>query len=74
MIKRGIQTEERQNPDTIAIDRNQLPIIITASPASTCNHEIPEPQDTGNFLAGINYILSEIKLDPDYDLQIKNSN
>ena len=71
MIKRAIQTEERQNSVTITIDRNQPPVVIIVFSASTCNNEIQEPQDTGNLLTGIDYILSEIKLDPDYDLKIK---
>ena len=35
------------------------------------HNAIHKPQDTGNFLTGIDFIFSEIKLEPDYHQKIK---
>ena len=71
MIKRGIQTAVSQNSVTIAIDRNQPHVVIIAHPVNTFKNEMSEPQDTGNYLTGIDFILIEIKLDHNYDLKMK---
>ena len=73
MIKRGNKTEELKNAVTIAIDRNQPPVVIIAHPATTCNNDRPEPQDNGNILTGVDLLISEIKMkSDDYDRQVKN--
>ena len=74
MIKKGIKTADFQKVVTIAIDRNQPPVVIIAEPISTCNNYIPEPQDTGNILTGVDFIISEIQMNACYDLKIKRLN